>query len=243
LYVSTQEAPSTAVRNLSTKDISPSAHEDLDTWLMRQLLTRHNDSLTSVGASNALFSSLAALLELHLSTPSRNMPFFTGSGETLILRYYDRSTGNREGLQVDTRILWPDLRTEVDEQRSTLLWMPRFVQQHFDLEHAGMNSAYKDLEERFKLHFQEMELAEIRLRDHIGMQSSQRSTEMVEQSIRESMRVMLRNYRSSITLMAIRFLLQHSDSSRVRLHTRIARIFDLRHGMYFVKSRMIIVYG
>jgi hypothetical protein len=95
---------------------------------------------------------------------------------------------------VDTRTLWPRLRTEVDERRSTLLWMPRFVDQHFDLKNAEMQAAYNDVKERFELHFKDLELAKLRLRDHIGIESSQKSTEMAEQSIRESKRVMLREF-------------------------------------------------
>jgi hypothetical protein len=189
-----QKVPSTDKHNLPPEPIVPAILEDVDTQLIRRFLTVHKDTFSSLGPSNALFLGLAALMELHLSSPSRNVPIFGESGDTLLLRYYGHPNdlGYVHHLRVDTRIMWARLRTEVDEQRSTLLWITRFMHQHFDLNHDGMEVACKDLKERFECHFADLELAEIRLRDHIGMQSSQKSTEMAEQSIRESKRVMLR---------------------------------------------------
>jgi hypothetical protein len=78
------------MESLPVERFAPSAHEDLDARLIRQSLARYTDSFTSFGAKNALFSSLAALVELHLSTPSGSVPYFKRTGESLFLKYYGR---------------------------------------------------------------------------------------------------------------------------------------------------------
>jgi hypothetical protein len=175
----------------------PVPSEDLNTSLIRRYLATHGHDPSRYGSGNALFLSLAALVELHLSKPSLNEPFFTGllnlePGNIIRLKYYSGSSTDEHGLRVETSLLWSRLRTDVDEQRTTLRWMPRFVKTQFDVLQTELETALNELTERFELHSQELEIAETRLRDHIAIQSSQQGTRMAAQSIRESKRVMLR---------------------------------------------------
>jgi hypothetical protein len=67
--------------------------EDLNTSLIRRYLATHGHDPSKYGPGNALFLSLAALVELYLSKPSLNEPFFTDvldlKPDTIIrLKYY-----------------------------------------------------------------------------------------------------------------------------------------------------------
>ena len=192
LYMFPPRTPSQFSQKPTETPNFPAVAEDRDIWLIRKYLLRNNDAPATYGRENTLFLGLAALVELHLSTPSRNIPLFTRVQEYFFLKYYGcYLSPGWWNLTVELRFLWPRLRTEVDEQRITLQWMSRFARRYFDFNEDGMEEAFQDLKDRFELNFRELELAESRVQDQTAMNSSRKSTEMAEQSIKESKRVMM----------------------------------------------------
>jgi hypothetical protein len=69
--------------------------------------------------------------------------------------------------------------------------MTRFFRKHFDYSNPNLREALEDFRERFELRVQDLEQAELKLRDHVAKGGIEQSYRMAELSIRESKRVMI----------------------------------------------------
>lgn len=104
------------------------------------------------------------------------------------LRY---AGSDNDRIEVDSRILWTRLRGEADHQRLNLTALPSFVASNFDSNEKLLKRKLNELQGKWERYVKELEMAESRLRDHIAILASQKSTEMAERSIAESKRVIL----------------------------------------------------
>jgi hypothetical protein len=229
-----QERPS-QVTQVDSDAKTPVLSEDLNTSLIYIYIVAHANDLDIYGPGNALFLSLAALVELHLSKPPLKEPFFTGLftpwlDDVVKQKYYSEAVNGKDGLSVEIRLLSSRLRSHVDEQRMMLRRMPRFVKKLLDTQQISLKDALNELVEGFELNLQDLELAEIRLKDQIAIQSFEQSTNMAQASIRESKRVMLRKYFHSIYYKITVSDLLRSDCSCIHFCTVFDGIFNLWNG-------------
>ena len=190
-----QKGPIASRRKSLSRDLQPSPSEGYDTWMLRSYLTIHGGgTIEKFGPGNDLFVSFAALLQLHISKPSRNIPSWERVDGKINLKYYERSGDKEFAVWVDPQAVWVRLRKETDAHRRLLEWLPYQVEQYFGNDSIELKAALSEWTERLKLHLREIELAEAALRDYISIYSSGKSTEMAEQSIKESKRVILRRF-------------------------------------------------
>jgi len=168
-------------------------------WLIQRFITSGFGSDNCFGQRNFLFVSLAALIELHLSTALHHVPVIDKSGLRYKLRfkyYVERHFNDFEKDEyyitgASPEQMWAGLRTELDEQRTTLRWMNRFFRKHFNHSNQDLQAAFDDLIELFKLRVDDLEQSDSLLKDHIASAGISKSSRMAEMSIRESKRVML----------------------------------------------------
>jgi hypothetical protein len=100
-------------------------------------------------------------------------------------------------LEVEPRILWNQLRDELDDRRRVLNTLPGFIQHNFGaVKDPAVQQALDSMVSRYGQYTRVLEIAEARLRDQIDMISSGKSNEMAERSIQESKRAILRTSES-----------------------------------------------
>jgi hypothetical protein len=184
------------IRNVSFPEINPLECHSFAPWLVRRFITEAIDSKNTFGPSTFLYFCLASVLELHLSSAPKNEPYIGPNClnprvKNKYLGAYNEVTNERQTTDVNVERMWAELRWELDEQRTTLRWMTRFFQKHFDYGNDNLRAAWEDIRERFKLRVQDLEQSEAQLKDHVTMQGISKSYNMAEMSIRESKRVML----------------------------------------------------
>jgi hypothetical protein len=180
-WINKNESPLYTRRKTPADEVLPGLLESYDVWHIRKYITAESSHSNLYGHVNAASVSLSTLVELHLSRTWRIIPAFTNVGDTLPFEsnhnldddsVLANKTVHPDGtVQYDARWIWSQMRTNVDEQRKTLMWLPRFVQHNFRVDRDHYRRAPEDLLERFELHAQELELKEARLRDHIEIHS------------------------------------------------------------------------
>jgi hypothetical protein len=176
----------------------PSHHPCTDyTSLVQRYIIEETGSNNRFGPGTFLYVCLVALLELHLSSAPTCIPHIGANGveELMCLRYRDSfNPHNRECIffHAPPGIVWNRLKTELDEQRTTLRWMTRFFQKHFDYKNQDLRTEFEEIRERFRLRVEDLEQAESQLRDSWAWEGIDKGYRMAEMSIRESKRVMLR---------------------------------------------------
>jgi hypothetical protein len=168
-----------------------------NTWLVQRFITTVACPNDVLGHGSIPYACFAALLELHLSTAPWHVPYIgmEGLAPRPPCRYRGSyNTVTKEHMvDCDTSGMgWARLRTELDEHRTTLRWMTRFFQKHFDHEDQDLRAAFEDHRERFSLRIQDLEQVESQLRDYSAWEGIGKSCTMAEMSICESKRVMLR---------------------------------------------------
>ncbi|RYO65534.1 hypothetical protein AA0116_g2903 [Alternaria tenuissima] len=164
--------------------------------LVERYITEAIESKTQFGPGNFLYVCLAALLELHLSTPPTSVFHFEDSRWRRVMMHKYRGNclkTTNEPLPLGTYpdMGWSQLRTELDHQRYTLRWMTRFFKRYLDYSNEDLQAAFEDMRERFKLRVQDLEEVESQLRDQMASEGINKSIRMAEMSILESKRVML----------------------------------------------------
>lgn len=165
--------------------------------LVERYITEAAESNDQFGPGNFLYVCLAALLELHLSTPPTSVfeyRSFDGHQGVMSRYYRDRfldTTNPFIPLSDIPDMGWSQLRMELDHQRHTLRWMTRFFKKHLDYRNRDLQAAFKEIRERFKLRVQDLEQVESQLRDRLASKGIDKSIRMAEMSIRESKRVLL----------------------------------------------------
>jgi hypothetical protein len=184
------ERPS-QTREKSSDEVDQLGHKS-NKWLVQRFITSGVGLNDCFGPGNFLYVCLAALVEIHLSSAPRNVPYVDWRGIRSRLFYEYRGVRSGESLRINSDRAWTLLRTELDEQRTTLRWIGRFFHKHFDDENKNLQAAFDDIKERFTLRVQDLEQSESRLRDHLAAEGINKSYHMAEMSIRESKRVMLR---------------------------------------------------
>lgn len=163
--------------------------------LVERYITEAIEWKNQFGPGNFLYVCLAALLELHLSTAPESIfqSFKSGHLQGLMRKYCKIRSSPNKSLPVGRYpdMGWGKLRMELDHQRHTLRWMPRFFKRHLDHSNGDLQAAFEDIRERFKLRVQDLEEVESQLRDQMASEGINKSIRMAEMSIRESKRVML----------------------------------------------------
>lgn len=173
------DLPSQVTTN-SRKLVTPTPGESHETWFLRRYLQNH---LASSQTPDPLFACFCALIELHLSKAPLNIPLLTNSPKSedmAIVRY--------GGWFREMPTIWFKLRKELDSHRMQSVQMARYIKQRFN---AQQQLLLTDLLARFDIHLRGLDIVEATLRDQIAIQSSGISTEMAQQSIKESKRVAL----------------------------------------------------
>jgi hypothetical protein len=188
----TVEAPS-KTRSTGSTDPPPAMLALPNFWYVRKIL---HASIQDDKFEDILFASLRALMELHLVTPPRNVPFLSEmqhSKSILRMKFYECGPGFSSLVPKNAQKMWVALRKEVDDNRSMLPNLQRYIERHFN-ECNSKKTTLLNLIDRCDIYLKNLELAEASLRDTITMYSTEASTRMAELSIRESKRVLLRKY-------------------------------------------------
>ena len=169
--------------------------------LVERYITEAIESKTQLGPGNFLYVCLAALLELHLSTAPTGVLHYEAFGMNeyqIMMRRYRKNFSSKNNTDVPLSVIrypdlgWSQLRIELDHQRHTLRWMTRFFRTHLDYRNKGLQAAFEEIRERFKLRVQDLEQVESQLRDRMATEDIVNGKRMAELSIRESKRAMLR---------------------------------------------------
>lgn len=202
------KCPSLGTHSILEDALQRAPKESRAVWALRRYILAAAKSTESFGAGSFLFACLDGLVRLYLATSPKSVPIFHNHhafDEYPGPKYFSdwsRIEGYRSeyiGLGssnpiIEPRVLWRRLRGELDAQQLALTRLPDFVRLNFALGKGQPEGYFKELERMYKNHTKELEIAEARLRDHIGMLNSQKSTEMAEKSIAESKRVILRRF-------------------------------------------------
>jgi hypothetical protein len=180
-------------RSIQSSDHNPRYYRKS---LVERYITEAIEWKNQFGPGNFLCVCLAALLELQLSTAPMNIFQSFPSGDLQkLMRKYRQNLRSPADLALPVGEYpnrgWDELRLELDHQRHTLRWMPRFFKRHFKDRKEDLPAAFEDIKERFKLRVQDLEEVESQLRDQMANEGINKSIRMAEMSIRESKRVML----------------------------------------------------
>jgi hypothetical protein len=200
-------------------------------WLVQRFITSGAGLNNCFGSGNFLYVCLAALVEIHLSSAPRYVPYIDGNGIGSHVCYEYRGVRSDLFQPISPGIAWTRLRRELDEQRTTLRWIGRFFRKHFDDEHKDLQAAFEDIKERFTLRVQDLEQSESHLRDHLAAEGINKSYHMAEMSIRESKRVMLRMLRFQTRSV------HHADTSEVTALAFVFLPFSLATSVYGMVCR------
>lgn len=155
----------------------------LHQWVQKQSGAQHDMGLP---VGDFIYIFLEGLLRYHISIPP------CGAG---ITQHWDgpfrpKYRGSSKS-HSDPQELWYHLRREVDDKRSVMLKLRRFVSANFADFEGELSQQYNILEADYKRHIEAIEMEEAMLKDQINILMSGKSTEMAELSIQESKRVML----------------------------------------------------
>ena len=160
-----------------------------------QFVVQKWQDIDHYGEKNCLMVCLELLILDQLGNPSKSiLRHFQGRHDKFYRRYGRQSRLNRFHLIESIpqpQEEWKYLRSELDSHRETITGLQAFVYAHFEMEDVRSTRAYSRILQSYEKYCKELERAEARLRDQIGIMSSDRATEMAEISIQESKRVML----------------------------------------------------
>ena len=151
--------------------------QDLQYWIKTQSV-----NLDSYGSGNFLLACLEGLLRVDFE----NLPIDIMRNTRLVNEVLTEDTSMRD--------LWFDVRAQLDLYRQSILALPDFVSQNFDMSNAGSEKAYESILGLCRRCIQCLEITESQHRDILELLRSEKATEMAELSIQESKRVMLREF-------------------------------------------------
>ena len=156
-------------------------------YAITRFVSERIEDVGQYGDGNFLLVCVEALLSIQ----SCNPPW--------CISLIDHENGDSWGRYTGERLFedshqqrWAELRDELDSHRETLLWLAYFIKTNFNLEETKAKIACSGLQGNFERFVKEVEIAEVRSRDQIGILSSRKATEMAQMSIAESKRVMIR---------------------------------------------------
>lgn len=153
----------------------------------------------NVPTCSGLLVCFQAIMELHLSKNPQALPFLDSSnGDSMLLKHvreWDFDGEEKDPLsgrkRLQMREIWSLLRNDLDAQRITSLQLDPFRRHHLATLSKKDRELFSELTSRFHLHLRTLEIYEASLRDRITDHSSNVSTIMAGQSIKESKRVIL----------------------------------------------------
>jgi hypothetical protein len=185
------EGPSSSTQPHGRLDKTAALRE----WIIMQT---QKDNLSRHG--NVIFLCLEALLHLHMSTTLSHTSCLTSRYGPLG-PFNDFGSDMSGNVDQHTRMSWEGLQSEIQMRRETLLAIPDFMNNTFDMaqETGDMRKAYASIRNRYERHIQCLELSASRLKETLAIKSSAKNIAMGEVTIKESKRLMLCEYRLSGT--------------------------------------------